>query len=349
MWTSRWGCLLFILLCLAPPGSRAQSPEQTPADDMTPAASGEAAQGPIRDAAPVLVTGALPGPGLWKVSRGDHVMYVLGTVSPLPRRMEWVSREVEQVLEQAGEVLLGSSFVVDFDAGFFGKLALVPSLLRARRNPGDAELRETVSPQSYERWLELKQRYIGRDRAVEKWRPGIAAMHLYGEAIDEQGLVWSGIVGPVVERAIRRRDIRRTEPRLKLKIEEPRAAIREFRSEALDDLECFDKTLQNLETDLGRMAERANAWAVGDIETLRRLPLGDQFQACRQAFIGAEVARRHGLADAEARAKEVWLSAARTALDRNAVSFAVLPMSQLLASDGYLAGLQGLGYAVEAP
>src|SRR5687768_1077919 len=36
----------------------------------------------------VVVSGKQPGPGLWKVSNDDHVMWVLGTISPLPKRME---------------------------------------------------------------------------------------------------------------------------------------------------------------------------------------------------------------------------------------------------------------------
>ena len=53
---------------------------------------------PIRDVAPVVVSGVLPGPGLWKVSKDDHVMWVLGTQAPLPRRMQWRSAQVEEVL-----------------------------------------------------------------------------------------------------------------------------------------------------------------------------------------------------------------------------------------------------------
>jgi hypothetical protein len=43
----------------------------------------------IRTEAAVVVSGAQPGPGLWKVAKGDHVMWVLGTQSPLPKHMQW--------------------------------------------------------------------------------------------------------------------------------------------------------------------------------------------------------------------------------------------------------------------
>ena len=53
----------------------------------------------------VSVTGVQPGPGLWKVSKDNHVMWVLGTLTPLPRRMEWQSKQVEQVIAQSQELL----------------------------------------------------------------------------------------------------------------------------------------------------------------------------------------------------------------------------------------------------
>jgi hypothetical protein len=97
------------------------------------------------------------------------------------------------------------------------------------------------------------------------------------------------------------------------------------------------------------MAERANAWAVGDIDSLRNLPLGDQYRACQKALTEASVAQRNGLGNYEAEVRVAWLSAAENAIANNAVSFAVLPMSELLKPDGYLAALQAKGYLIEAP
>ncbi|HEV8695835.1 MAG TPA: TraB/GumN family protein [Lysobacter sp.] len=342
----RRNVLACVLLSLAAAPVLAQTETAMPASTSAAAAT---ANTPIRDEAPVVVTGALPGPGMWKVFKGDHVMYVLGTVSPLPKRMEWISRDVEKALAESDEVLLGSGVDIDADVGFFGKLTLLPSLIGIRKSPDGAELKDLVSPASYARWLTLKQRYIGRDSDVEKWRPVFAATRLYEEAIEDEGLVPSGIVAPVIDKAIKQHKIKRTEPRVKIKIKQPKAALKEFRGERLSDLDCFDKMLQNLESDLVRMTERANAWAVGDIEVLRNLPLGDQGQSCWRAVTQASVARKNGLADIENETRKVWLSAAESALDNNAVSFAVLPMSQLLKSDGYLAALQTKGYAVEAP
>src|SRR5215469_7929184 len=49
----------------------------------------------------VTVSGVQPGPGLWKVSKGDQVMWVLGTLSPLPEHIQWKTDEVEQTIAES--------------------------------------------------------------------------------------------------------------------------------------------------------------------------------------------------------------------------------------------------------
>ena len=37
----------------------------------------------------VTVRGEQPGPALWEVRRGTHVLWIVGTLSPLPKHAEW--------------------------------------------------------------------------------------------------------------------------------------------------------------------------------------------------------------------------------------------------------------------
>lgn len=297
----------------------------------------------------IVVSGALPGPGMWKVSKDGHVLWVLGTVTPLPRRMQWESRDVAAVLASATEIIRPPSFVVDFDVGFFQGLLLAPKALGARKNPDGKSLQDVVPADLYARWLPLKRKYIGRDRGVEHWRPLFAADKLYEEATEDAGLVRGGIVGPVIEAAIKARKPKVTSPRYRLVIADPKNALNEFRAQRLDDQACFAKSIDSLEPDLSAMRLRANAWAVGDIEALRALPLSDQAEACMHAALQADAVRKRGPANIDAEMRKLWLDAARNALAANTVSFAVLPIRELLKADGYLAALQAQGYLVEAP
>ncbi|MGH8025338.1 MAG: TraB/GumN family protein, partial [Pseudoxanthomonas sp.] len=215
----------------------------------------------VREMETVVVTGVQPGPGMWKVSKGDHVLWIMGTLTPLPKGMSWLSRDVEAVLAQADEVIDPPSANFDSDVGVLRGMLMIPSLLKARKNPDGRTLREVLPAPLYARWFVLKAKYLGRDEGVEKWRPVFASQELYQAAIKKSGLTQTGVVGPVVNKLIKEKKIKRTPAMVKVMIENPKQAIKEFSASPLADIECFEKTLTRLESDLPIMAARANAWS----------------------------------------------------------------------------------------
>ncbi len=297
----------------------------------------------------VVVSGRQPGPGLWKVSKDGHVMWVFGTLSPLPKRMEWTSTEVEKAIAQSQEVVRIPRVSFSVKGGMLGGLFLLPSLMKTRNNPGKEPLSEVLPAPVYARWTALKQRYLGRDRGVEKRRPLVAAQELESEAMDDHGLTYDTRTIKVVERAAKRNDVPITQPSIDIRIEDARELIKEFSKTSLDDIECFDKTLQRLERDIETTKLRANAWALGEIEILRTLPFTDSRRACTEAVLETAVAKRAGFDDIETRMRDLWLESAQDALKNRERSFAVLPMSLVLPDDGWLALLAARGYTVEPP
>jgi len=297
----------------------------------------------------MVVTGVQPGPGMWKVSKGDNVMWIMATQSPLPKKMEWASRDVEKKIAQADEILVETSVSVTTDRGMFGTMLLIPSLYGARKNPGDAELKDVLSPELYKRWTVLKAKYIGSDKGIERWRPIFAAQELYEKAIKKSGLNTENIVRPVVEDAAKEYKKRIIRPSIHVKIEKPKAVIKEFSKSSLADIECFSKTLDRLETDLSGMIDRGNNWAIGDIEGLKRLAFTDQSQSCISALTNAAISQKTGFADIRQRSRTAWLTAADTALTKNKMTFATLPMSDMLRPNGLLSSLREKGYLIEEP
>ena len=327
------------LLALLPAAS-AQTP---PAATQTPPA------GDIRDMDTLVVTGEQPGPGLWKVMRGGHVLWILGTVTPLPKDMTWLSRQVETTIADSQEVIAPPSVSLGTELGMFRTMMLIPTALKARKNPDGKTLDEVVPADLYARWSVLKARYIGRDGGVEKWRPIFAAQELYEAAIKQSGMSLKGVVQPVVEKAAKQHGVPVTEARVTLKIDDPKATLKDFADSAMDDRECFAKTLSRIETDLEAMRARGNAWAVGDIATLRTLPQGDQYRTCLEALAATGVARRLNLGDLRQRVSANWLAVAEEAIAKNNSTFASLPVSDLLENGGLLDRLRAAGYTVEDP
>ncbi len=299
----------------------------------------------------ILVTGVQTGPGLWKVTRpadrGEHVLWILGLQGPLPKKMQWRSVEFEDAVAESQELLAPAE--VDAEVGILSRLTVLPSLIGARNNPDGKKLQDVVPPDLYARWLVLKAKYLGDADSVEKWRPLFAAFELYRKAISKSGLERSDELLPVVTKLARKRGLKVTTPEITVKVEKPRAAIKEFKREPLDDLECFAKTLARLESDLDLMRARANAWATGNIEALRAMTPVGQASACIAAVMNAQVLQERGFTDLPARLATAWIAAAERAVEHNASTVAVLPMREILAPEGLVAQLRVRGYLVEEP
>src|SRR5687768_14260052 len=97
-------------------------------------------QEPVAPVEEVLVSGEQPGPGLWRVSHGDHSLWLLGLHSPLPAKMSWKSSEVERLIAQSQLVLIYDGASLRPDIGFFRGMLLLPSVLGAAKNPDGAKL-----------------------------------------------------------------------------------------------------------------------------------------------------------------------------------------------------------------
>ncbi len=319
---------------------------QTVPDPAQPAA--QQAEAPQVPAEPIVVTGQRPGPGLWKVSRGDHVMWVFGTFSPLPKNLEWRSQEVETILAQSQEFLFAPS--TSAQVGFFRGLTLLPYAVGLKKNPNDATLRDVLPAEVYARWLPLKAKYIGDDSGIERERPIFAAETLVTKGLAQAGLSGGGEVLRAIEQIARKNKVKMTSSNVALEVESPVQMLKDFKKAQLDDVACFTKTLELLETDIDAMRGRANAWAKGDVKVIEALGYADRGSACSGAIINsAFVQSQPGLQSVHERMKQAWLASAEKSLAANSSTFAVLSIKDILDPQGLLAALQAKGYQVDKP
>jgi len=295
------------------------------------------------------VTGVVPGPGLWKVTHGDHVLWILGVVPTLPAGIEWRSSQVAQTIAASQAVLASPGVELKVDTNWFGKLFLLPSIYRAQRNPDGKTLQDVLPAPMYARWETAKQHYFGDDRGVERYLPILAASRLMKEAQKANNLRGDGEITDRVAALAQQHGVAVVKPETTLEIREPRQAVKAFAASGPDGIACLGLVLDAVEHELPNFRARANAWATGDIETLRKVPESAYRETCQSAITGAGCAKALGIDNLPARVEGAWLAAADAALATNRQSFAVLPMHDLLDPHGYLAALQARGYTVEAP
>lgn len=297
----------------------------------------------------VTVSGVQPGPGLWRATKGDHVLLILGTLSPIPGNITWKTDEVDDAVAHAGALILPPHTEVKPNVGFFGKLALLPSLIGVRNSPDGKTLDETVPPDVYARWQAVKARYIGDERKVERYRPIFAAIELYKQAVKKSGLRKSGYITDAVVEMAKKHNVPQVPVEYTLLIDDPRSVVKEFKKSTLDDLACFTQSVDNIEPQLAAMRDRANAWATGDIAALKDERRAKQISTCLDAVTEGGLAQRIGLTDVPAQVRTRWLAAVDTETAANAQTVAIVPLDDLIGPKGYLSALEARGFKVEAP
>ena len=306
-----------------------------------------ATAGPAAAAAPqqleeIAIVGERPGPRLWKISKGDHVLWLLGTLNHLPRRMTWRSSEVDSALAESQE-LLTSGPSVSASVGPIGAIRLYVQWRRTQKSPDALKLNVWLPAPLYARFEALKARFDPGDDSIEELRPSFAALRLYEHAVEAAGMTAHDEVEQTVIKLAKRRRI--PIQRAELKVEDPSGALKEVSAlPPTVEIDCVAATVTRIESDLPSMQERAKAWATGDVDRLRALPYPNQREVCLSAL--ANSPRIKGLID---RLAQAWRSEAESALTRNRASFAMRPIYELLDADGPLAKFRAEGYVVEGP
>jgi hypothetical protein len=290
----------------------------------------------------ITVIGRYPGPPLWKVTAGARTLWVFGELSPVPKGLDWDPRNAERVLDRAGAVI-GSPRVSAMTLNPIRLFKVYRGARRLIRLPKDATLADQMPPTLYARYAALRTRYLPKvDEDDEELRPALAVLQLYRAALDDTGLTSDSGVGKTIARKMRRSRAEEAEIVVETEPETVLDELEKITPEA--ELDCFEAVLTSIETDLEGMKERANAWAVGDVEALKRFDYPDSQGNCLDALFTVE-----GFADLRDELYGKWLAEAEQALARHDTSFSVLPMRELVADDGLLAQLAARGYTVTAP
>ena len=339
----RTACALYLSFLTLPVLAQAESTAPTQTEQ-------QAAEAPAQEGVPtqIVVSGRRPGPGLWKVSKGDHVMWVFGLYSPLPQKMEWDASRVERLVAQSQEVLEPPA--AKFEVGFFRSLTLVPGMIGVKKNPDGATLHDVLPAEVYARWTALKAKYIGEDEGVEYYRPIFAGEELLSASLKKNGLSQGYEVRKRIEKIADRNKVKLSPSGYSVDVEEPGRLLKDFKKSQMDDVACFTKTLDRLEGDLETMRVRANAWANGDTAEIRNLNYLEREDACNDAVLTASFARNNkAFQNMRERLREAWLKKAEQSLAVNTTTFAMLYMKNIVDPGGYLAALQARGYTVESP
>jgi uncharacterized protein YbaP (TraB family) len=285
----------------------------------------------------MVVTGERPGPGLWHVHRGTAQVWIMGSMSPLPKGITWRSTQVEQLLDSTHQVLVQKPFEIG--------IARILWLLITERSvlmiTGGKRLKDVLPAELHARFATQRAKYTSDPNKWERFRPLIAAAFLQQAAFHQVGLSTRVDLGAAMRTLAKKHHVQ---------VEEIKIAGVSDVMDALKTLPpatentCVAASLVTIESDLPRLVDRAQAWANGNVERIEKLREPAEVDACRAA-LDAGV----GAADLIARMRRTWLSTIEAHLENGGVTIAVMNIDMLLEPGGVLDELRAKGYEVDAP
>lgn len=285
----------------------------------------------------VTVTGERTGPGMWHVHHGAADLWILGSMSPLPKGITWRSKQFEQLLATTSQVIIPKPF----DIGIVRILWLLITQRDLLMVHGGKRLKDVMPPDLYARFAAQRAKYTAESDKWERYRPIIAAAFLQQAAFHQAGLSTRLDLGAAVRMLAGKHGVRVEE----LKI----AGVRDF----LDALKtmprdtenaCVAASLVTVEKDLPRLVERAQAWASGNVERIANLHEPPEVDACRAALDEGT-----GASDLINQVRKTWLESMETSLRGTGVTVAVVNLDMLLEKGGLLDELRARGYEIDSP
>jgi uncharacterized protein YbaP (TraB family) len=274
-----------------------------------------------------------PGPAMWRVTRGDAEVVIVGTVSPIAHQQDWDSRRVERALTGAKLLLTASKAKT-------GPVVLAALLLRDAprlRVSDGSTLESRLPPQLAGRFAADRQ--VARQKAdrYDKWKPGAAGFMLLSDYDKAAGLSRAK-PAQTIERMARQAKVK-TRP---MNTVDLGPLIKQ--AGKLDDeghRVCLEVALGELERQAPDPRAVGRAWANGDLRTLNRIYRPSALEPCLLQISSGPALIARQIDSATSGVSQALASAGRTV--------ALIDLSLLLRPGGVLDRLAAQGDVVNAP
>jgi hypothetical protein len=312
--------LAFAAAVLAMGAAPAPAPSAPPVQDWTNVES-------------VTVTARAPGPALWHVVKGDSEVWILATVSPMPKDMNWDQTEVASLIEGANAVILPPRGTVGF---FEGSWFLMTSLSTLEQ-PDGTTLESTLPEPLKSRFVATRTRIGEEADRYDPYLGGIAALRLESDYWDHAQLTPQEpqrTIEHLASHAGVRAKPAAEYPAMGVIKQVPNMTPQAHRR-------CLEFAIGDIETAEGHAVAAARAWSTGNLAGVKAHYMETRLDDCMQQNAAYAVLRETANRD--------MANAIVAALNKPGKSFAMLPMGFFLRKGGVLERLAAAGLTVEGP
>ena len=152
----------------------------------------------------LLVTGERTGPGMWHVHRGAAHLWILGSITPLPKGITWRSKQVEQLLDSTNQVLVPKPLEIGI-VRILWLLITERSVLMVR---GGKRLKDVMPENLHTRFALQRAKFTRDPDKWERFRPIVATAFLQQAAFHQVGLSARLDLGAAVRSLAKKHDVR---------------------------------------------------------------------------------------------------------------------------------------------
>ncbi|ESQ80585.1 TraB/GumN family protein [Asticcacaulis sp. YBE204] len=293
--------LAVILLCLTGTTAHAQNEPDERWSDITEVI--------VKAPRTTEVTVRAPCPAMWRLQRGESVVWVMPTLTTVTFGMKWDERCLKRRLKGANAFLVQSEWI---------RVPAEPELLKKGR------IQDVVSPETYARYKAAARRAGESGARYERFRPGWAASFFLKDAYNKHNLINESYPRriPLLARGA---GVPVREILLFTGDEDGRNSRN--RLDAAGDEACMNSILDRLDHTHNKLPAMIEAWRTADIATVLKLfpPEDERCFPPRQdgKIIQQENERR-------------WSQALTTALNTPGKTVVALPLSWFLYRGGAL-------------
>ncbi|ESQ93749.1 hypothetical protein ABENE_05355 [Asticcacaulis benevestitus DSM 16100 = ATCC BAA-896] len=283
------------------------------------------------DVTEVVVRAKVAGPAMWKLTRGQSSVWVLGTLAETPENLTWDTTRVKRLLK-------GAHYVIVPGASRGGDIA-GKRWLKGSELPSGTYLYDLVPPAAYARFEKVVAHTSGLRASDYAYKiPMRAGMELFSDVLAANHIRRYDIMRQVTALAANAG----VASRIAYTVNADTLSDQWLKLDAGANRACFNTFLDGIDYNLTVLPGMAQAWAQGDVKTalsqyresalltcnLSTPEWGQQYDAL---FIGG------------------MTTAIEEALKTPGKSLAVVPFSDLLRKDGVLDRLRAAGVVVTSP
>jgi uncharacterized protein YbaP (TraB family) len=277
---------------------------------------------------------APPGPALWHVTKGNSEVWIMGMIGSLPKGVTWNQHQFSELLTGSRAIVMPPRANINLlDIGWF-LLGHCCSLFRL--NAG--KLDDVLSEPARLKLASMVQSVSGNMKDYQGDEPFGAAQRLNRDFTKKYGLDGDNPMD-AVNKLISSKGVK-LEPAFRF---DPMPIIREAIKLTPDQQRpCLDAGME----DAARMAEHGvamgNAWAIGDIKSVKQHFAEPRTQDCLVAAV-------HALGEMEQNRVPSFVAAIDAALDKPGKTIAVVGLGPLLRQGGVLEQLEAQHLTIEGP